>query len=34
MGSTRPTLIDAVSSRDQSFQKITSRYAQPDATKY
>jgi acetolactate synthase-1/2/3 large subunit len=34
MGSTRPTLIDAVSSRDQSFQKITSRYAQPDARKY
>ncbi len=34
MGSNRPTLIDAVSSRDQPFQKITSRYAQPDARKY
>jgi acetolactate synthase-1/2/3 large subunit len=34
MGTKRPTLIDAVSSRDQSFQKITSRYAQPDARKY
>jgi len=34
MGSNRPTLIDAVSSRDQPFQKITSRYAQPDAKKY
>ncbi len=34
MGSKRPTLIDAVSSRDQPFQKITSRYAQPDAKKY
>jgi acetolactate synthase-1/2/3 large subunit len=34
MGANRPTLIDAVSSRDQPFQKITSRYAQPDAKKY
>jgi acetolactate synthase-1/2/3 large subunit len=32
--SNRPTVIDAVTSRDQSFQKITSRYAQPDAKKY
>jgi acetolactate synthase-1/2/3 large subunit len=34
MGSRRPTLIDAVSSRDQPFQKITSRYSPPDARKY
>ena len=34
MGSKRPTVIDAITSRDQSFQKITSRYAQPDAKKY
>jgi acetolactate synthase I/II/III large subunit len=34
LGSTRPTVIDAITSRDQSFQKITSRYAQPDARKY
>jgi acetolactate synthase-1/2/3 large subunit len=34
MGSNHPTLIDAVSARDQPFQKITSRYAQPDARKY
>ena len=34
MGGKRPTLIDAVSSRDQPFQKITSRYAQPEAKKY
>ncbi len=34
VGSKRPTLIDAVSSRDQPFQKITSRYAQTEARKY
>jgi acetolactate synthase-1/2/3 large subunit len=34
MSSKRPTLIDAVTSRDQPFQKITSHYAQPDARKY
>jgi acetolactate synthase-1/2/3 large subunit len=34
MGSKRPTLIDAVSSRDQPFQKITSRFAKPDAKTY
>ena len=34
IGSKRPTVIDAITSRDQSFQKITSRYAQPDAKKY
>jgi acetolactate synthase-1/2/3 large subunit len=34
MGSNRPTLIDAVSSGDQPFQKITSRYAPPDSRKY
>jgi acetolactate synthase-1/2/3 large subunit len=34
MGSKRPTLIDAVASRDQPFQKITSRYAPPEARKY
>ena len=28
------TVIDAITSRDQSFQKITSRYAKPDARKY
>jgi len=34
MGSNRATVIDAITSRDQSFQKITSRYAKPDAKKY
>jgi len=34
MGSKQPTVIDAITSRDQSFQKITSRYAHPDARKY
>jgi acetolactate synthase-1/2/3 large subunit len=34
MNTKRPTLIDAVSSRDQPFQKITSRYAPADARKY
>ncbi|HEV2030104.1 MAG TPA: thiamine pyrophosphate-binding protein [Candidatus Dormibacteraeota bacterium] len=34
LGSNRPTVIDAITSRDQSFQKITSRYAKPDARKY
>ena len=32
--SNRPTVIDAITSRDQSFLKITSRYAKPDAKKY
>jgi acetolactate synthase-1/2/3 large subunit len=34
MQSRRPTVIDAITSRDQSFQKIMSRYSQPDARKY
>jgi acetolactate synthase-1/2/3 large subunit len=32
--SNRPTVIDAITSRDQSFLKITSRYAKPEAKKY
>jgi len=34
LASNRPTVIDAITSRDQSFQKITSRYAKPDGRKY
>jgi acetolactate synthase-1/2/3 large subunit len=34
VGSRRPTLIDAVTSRGQSFQKITSSFARPDARRY
>jgi acetolactate synthase I/II/III large subunit len=33
-GTKRPLLIDAITSRDQSFQKITSSFALPDARKY